>query len=165
MAKRKGVKKRYLITVSSIFLAVFSVLFLRFFEKDFFTQKTMVEKELKAIMEFNKDIFVQNDNADENEKAKILRDKFAGKISYKELFGKKEDFKNFKYLPDKAIYGLKLLNNAHVGFYYNSQDCGNINENKDYCAGAIVDINGYTRPNRFGQDQFLFKIYKNGFVE
>lgn len=165
MSKRKGIKKRYLITVPSIMLAIFSILFLRFFDINFDNQKYMIEKEIRTIMEFNNDFFDETIDANSSEKAKLLRDKFASKISYKKLFDKKEDFKNFKYLPNKDIYGFKLLNNAHVGFYYNSDDCGNINEGKDFCAGIIVDINGYTRPNRFGKDQFLFKVYKNGVIE
>ena len=164
MSKRKGVKKRYLITISSIMLAIFSILFLRFFDLNFDVQKNMVEKEVRAIMEFNKDFFEETINTKSSEKAKLLRDKFANKISYKKLFDNREDFKNFKYLPDTDIYGFKLLNNAHVGFYYNDENCGNLNEGKDYCAGVIVDVNGLTRPNRFGKDQFLFKIYKNGTI-
>ena len=158
MSKRKGIKKRYLITVSSIMLAIFSILFLRFFDINFDNQKEMVEKEIRAIMEFNNDFFDEVIEEKTSDKAKLLRDKFANKISYKKLFDSKEDFKNFKYLPDTDIYGFQLLNNAHVGFYYNSDACGNIKEGKDYCAGIIVDINGYTKPNRFGKDQFLFKI-------
>ena len=165
MSKRKGIKKRYLITVPSIMLAIFSILFLRFFDINFDNQKYMIEKEIRTIMEFNNDFFDETIDANSSEKAKLLRDKFASKISYKKLFDQKEDFKNFKYLPNKDIYGFKLINNAHVGFYYNSDDCGNINEGKDFCAGIIVDINGYTRPNRFGKDQFLFKVYKNGVIE
>ena len=93
-----------------------------------------------------------------------MRDSFAAKVSYKKLFDKKEDFKNFKYLPDKEIYGFKLLNNAHVGFYYNNDNCDKINSKEDYCAGIIIDSNGYTRPNRFGDDQFFYKVYKNGII-
>ena len=116
--RRKGIKKRYLITVSSIMLAILSVLLLRTFDIDFKHQKTMTEKEIKAIMEFNKDFFEKTiQEKSSQEKAKILRDKFANKISYKQLFDNKEDFKNFKYLPNKDIYGFQLLNNAHVGFY------------------------------------------------
>lgn len=165
MSKRKGIKKRYLITVPSIMLAIFSVLFLRFFDINFDNQKNMIEKEIRAILEFNNDFFDEVIKADTPDKAKLLRDKFAGRVSYKKLFDKNEDFKNFKYLPDTDIYGFQLLNKAHVGFYYNTDDCGNINEGKDYCAGILVDINGYTKPNRFGKDQFLFKIYKNGVIE
>ena len=165
MSKRKGIKKRYLITVSSIVLAVFSVFLLRFFDINFDMQKITIEKEIKAVMEFNKDIFTKmySEGADIN--AKEIRDNFANKISYKKLFDKTEDFRNFKYLPNKEIYGFKMLNNAHIGFYHNNSDCGNLNEGKDFCAGILVDINGYTRPNRFGKDQFLFKMYKNGIFE
>ena len=166
MAKRKGIKKRYLITVSSIILAILSVLLLRSFDSDFERQKTTAEKELKAIMEFNKDFFVKDmQDKTSTEKAQILRDKFANKTSYQKLFNKKEDFKNFNFLPDKEIYGFKLLNKTHVGFYHNSDSCGNSTENKDYCAGILVDINGYTRPNRFGEDQILLKIYKDKITE
>lgn len=165
MAKRKGIKKRYLFTVSSILLAVFSVIFLRFFDINFDRQKEMTEKELRAIMEFNKDFFEEVRTEKAEDKAKLLRDKFAGKISYKKLFDKKEDFKNFKYLPNTDVYGLQLLNKAHIGFFYNSDNCGTINRGEDFCAGVIVDVNGYTRPNRFGQDQFLLKIYQNGVIE
>ena len=166
MAKRKGIKKRYLITISSIMLAIVSVLLLRSFDADFDRERTIIEKEIKAIMEFNRDFFKQTivENSTD-EKAKLLRDNFANKISYKKLFDQREDFKNFKYLPDKEIYGFKLLNNAHVGFYYNNDECGDIKENKDYCAGIIVDTNGYTRPNRFGDDQFLYKVYKDIIVQ
>lgn len=166
MRKRKGIKKRYLITVSSILLAIFSVLILRSFDIDFEKQKNMIKKEIIAIMEFNKDYFeeISIENSNE-ENAKLLRDKFANRISYKKLFDKQEDFKNFKYLPNEKIYGLKLLNNAHIGFYYNNNECANFNAGIDYCAGVIIDINGYTKPNRFGQDQFLFKIYKDKIVE
>ena len=166
MAKKKKFKKRYVITLLSILLAVFSVLLLRLLDRDFDRQKTMVEKEMRAIMEFNKDFFDETiavRNMDE--KSKLLRNKFASKISYKKLFDKKDDFKNFKYLPEKELYGFQLINNAHVGFYYNTDDCGTTDESKDYCAGIILDTNGYTRPNRFGQDQFLFKVYKNKIVE
>lgn len=165
MAKRKGLKKRYLITVSSIMLAIFSILFLRCFDINFEKQKRMIEKEIKAIMEFNKNFFDETAKENSSQKAKILRDKFASKVSYKKLFDSKKDFKNFKYLPDKEIYGFKLINNAHIGFYYNNDKCGKIYEGKDFCAGVLVDVNGYTKPNRFGQDQFLFKIYKNGIFE
>jgi len=166
MTKRKGMKKRYLITLSSILLAILSVLLLRAFDTDFERQKVMVEKEIKAIMDFNMDFFSETiANNSSAEKAKLLRDKFANRISYKKLFDTKEDFRNFKYLPDKEIYGFQLINNAHVGFYYNSDNCGNVNDNKEYCAGIILDTNGYTRPNRFGKDQFLFKVYKNKIVE
>ena len=162
MSKRKGVKKRYLITVSSIILAIISVLLLRFFDSDFERQKATVEKEINAIMQFNKDLFIKTlKEIPSGEKTATLRDNFANKISYKKLFNNKEDFKNFNYLPDKEIYGFKLLNNAHVGFYYNSDNCGKINENKDYCAGIIIDTNGYTRPNKFGKDQILLKVYKD----
>ena len=166
MPKRKKIKKRYLITLLSILLAIFSVLLLRAFDRDFERQKTMVEKEMKAIMEFNRDFFNET-IADKTsaEKAKLLRNKFSNKISYKKLFDTKEDFKNFKYLPEKELYGFQLINNAHVGFYYNTDDCGTTDSGKDYCAGIILDTNGYTRPNRFGQDQFLFKVYKNKIVE
>ena len=166
MPKRKKIKKRYLITFLSILLAIFSVLLLRAFDRDFERQKTMVEKEMKAIMEFNRDFFSET-IADKTsaEKAKLLRNKFSNKISYKKLFDTKEDFKNFKYLPEKELYGFQLINNAHVGFYYNTDDCGATDEGQDYCAGIILDTNGYTRPNRFGQDQFLFKVYKNKIVE
>lgn len=164
MSKRKGMKKRYLITFSSILLAIISILLLRTFDIDYNRQKTMVEKEIKAIMEFNRDFFTETVNATDSEKAEILRDKFANKISYKKLFNDMEDFRNFKYLPDKRIYGFQLINNAHVGFYYNTDDCGD-SENGDYCAGIILDTNGYTRPNRFGKDQFLLKVYKNGIFE
>ena len=68
-------------------------------------------------------------------------------------------------MPEKELYGFQLINNAHVGFYYNTDDCGATDESKDYCAGIILDTNGYTSPNRFGQDQFLFKVYKNKIVE
>ena len=163
--KRKGVKKRYLITVPSILLAIFSILLLRFFDADFDNKKLITEKEIRAIMEFNKDFFIETQNENADEKAKLLRDKFASKVSYKKLYDKNSDFKNFKYLPDRNIYGFKLLNNAQLGFYSNIADCGNINENKDYCAGVLVDVNGYSGPNRFGKDQFLFKIYKNGIFE
>ena len=164
--RRKGIKKRYLITVSSIILAILSVLLLRTFDIDFEHQKTMTEKEIKAIMEFNKDFFEKTmQERPSQERAKILRDKFADKISYKQLFDNKEDFKNFKYLPDTNIFGFQLLNNAHVGFYDNSTDCGNSYENKEYCAGIIIDTNGYTKPNRFGKDQFLYKIFKDKITE
>ena len=166
MAKRKGIKKRYLITVSSIMLAILSVLLLRSFDSNFDREKTIIEKEIKAIMEFNSEVFKEAILLkSSDEKAKILRDSFANKISYKKLFDKKEDFKNFKYLPSKEIYGFKLLNNAHVGFYYNNDDCGNFAESKDYCAGIIIDTNGYTRPNQFGDDQFFYKVYKNGIIQ
>lgn len=165
MAKRKGIKKRYLFTVASILLAIFSVLFLRFFDINFDRQKEMNEKEIRAIMEFNNDFFDEVKEEQSTDKARLLRDKFASKISYKKLFDEKEDFKNFKYLPDKDIYGFQLLNKAHVGFFYNTDECGTINSGEDFCAGVIVDVNGYTRPNRFGQDQFLLKIYKNGVIE
>jgi len=166
MSKLKKVKKRYLITLMAILLAILSVLLLRTFDIDFERQKTMVEKEMKAIMEFNRDFFSETIvEKTSDEKAKLLRNKFANKISYKKLFDKKADFKNFKYLPDKEIYGFQLINNAHVGFYYNTDNCGNSDEGKDYCAGIILDTNGYTRPNRFGKDQFLFKVYKNKIVE
>ncbi len=164
--KRKGIKKRYLITVSSIMLAILSVLLLRTFDKDFDGQKNITEKEIKAIMEFNKELLQKPmPNKSEEEKVKVLRNEFANKISYKKLFNSNEDFRNFKYLPNKTIYGLQLLNNAHVGFYYNNEDCGNLSENKDYCAGVLIDVNGYTRPNQFGEDQFLLKIYKDVVVE
>ena len=166
MSKKKGIKKRYLITVSSIILAILSVLLLRIFDIDFDKQKITIEKEMKAIMEFNKDFFIKSlQDKSIPEKTQTLRDNFANKISYKKLFDKKEDFRNFNYLPDKDIYGFKLLNNAHVGFYYNSDNCGNANENNDYCAGILIDTNGYTRPNRFGEDQFLLKIYKDKITE
>lgn len=163
--KRK-IKKRYLMTVSSIMLAILSVLLLRSFDIDFQRQKITTEKELRAIMEFNKDFFntILKEITDE-EKSKILRDKFANKISYKKLFDDNSDFKNFKYLPEKKIYGFQLINNAHVGFYHNNSDCGNFNENKDFCAGILIDTNGYTRPNKFGDDQFLLKIHKDQIVE
>ncbi len=164
--KRKGVKKRYLITVSSIILAILSVLLLRTFDKDFEGEKITTEKEIKAIMEFNKDLLQKPmTNIPEDEKAKTLRDAFANKISYKWLFDEKKDFDNFKYLPDKTIYGLQLLNNAHLGFYHNTDDCGNLSESQDYCAGVLIDVNGYTRPNQFGKDQFLLKIYKDVITE
>ncbi len=165
MSKRKGMKKRYLFTISSILLAIFSVIFLRFFDINFDRQKEMTEKEIRAIMEFNNDFFDEVRGEKTLNKAKLLRDKFASKISYKKLFDKKADFKNFKYLPDKDIYGFQLLNNAHVGFFYNSDECGTINSGDDFCAGVVVDVNGYTKPNRFGQDQLLLKIYKNGVVK
>lgn len=162
MKKRKRIKKRYSLTVISILLAIFSVILFRNFDKDFDKQKNMIKKEIVAIMEFNKDFFkeVQQINS-QDEKAKLLRDKFANKISYQKLLDKQEDFKNFKYLPNKRIYGFKLLNKAHVGFYYNDDNCGKLHEGKDFCAGVLIDTNGYTKPNRFGQDQFLFKIYKD----
>ena len=125
----------------------------------------MTEKEIRAIMEFNKDFFDEVREENSSNKAKLLRDKFAGKISYKKLFDEKADFKNFKYLPDKDIYGFQLLNNAHVGFFYNNDACGTAKSGEDFCAGVVVDVNGYTKPNRFGQDQLLLKIYKNGVVE
>ena len=165
MSKRKGIKKRYLITVSSIALAVFSVLLLHFFDIDFDLQKNSIEKEIKAVMEFNKNIFETWQKKGTEADTKELRDNFANKISYKKLLNEQSDFKIFKYLPDKKIYGFKMLNNAHIGFYSNNPDCGKINEGKDFCAGILVDINGYTRPNRFGKDQFLLKIYKNGIFE
>ena len=166
MSKRKGIKKRYLITVSSILLAILSVLLLRTFDRDFDRQKIIVKKELKAILEFNRDFFTETTNDKTSEdKSLLLRNKFASRISYKKLFDAKDDFKNFKYLPNKNIYGFQLLNNSHVGFYYNTDNCGYMNENKDYCAGIILDVNGYTRPNRFGEDQFFYKIYKDGIKE
>lgn len=165
MSKRKGIQKRYLITVSSIILAVFSVLMLRFYDINFDMQKISIEKEIKAVMEFNKNIFEKWQEKGSEANAKELRDNFANKISYKKLLDEQSDFKNFKYLPDKKIYGFKMLNNAHIGFYNNNPDCGNINEGKDFCAGILVDINGYTKPNRLGKDQFLLKIYKNGIFE
>ena len=98
MGKRKGIKKRYLITVSSIILAILSVLLLRSFDTDFERQKIMVEKEIKAIMEFNKDFFIETiGEKSHTEKAQLLRNKFANKISYKKLFNDKKDFRNFKY--------------------------------------------------------------------
>ena len=166
MGKRKGIKKRYLITVSSIMLAIVSVLLLRTFDADFEKEKIIIEKEIKAILEFNREIFEDSLALETTEqKAKILRDSFANKISYRILFDKKEDFKNFKYLPHKEIYGFKLLNNAHVGFFHNSDECGEIEDNKDYCAGIIIDVNGNTRPNRFGDDQFFYKVYKNAITQ
>lgn len=165
MIKIKRIKKRYLFTITSILLAIFSVLFLRFSDINFDRQKEMTEKEIRTIMEFNSDFFDEVISEKDENKAKLLRDKFSNKISYKKLFDKKEDFKNFKYLPNKEIYGFQMLNNAHVGFYYNNDDCGNIKNKEDYCAGVIVDVNGYTKPNRFGQDQILLKIYKDGIFE
>jgi len=154
------------LTISSIILAIVSVILLRTFDKDFDREKTTVIREIKAIMDFNRNFFEEIDkNKTSSENTKILRDKFAKKISYKQLFDKREDFKNFKYLPDKDIYGFQLLNNTHVGFYHNSYNCGKINDDNDYCGGVIIDTNGYTRPNRFGKDQFLLKIYKNGVIE
>jgi len=166
MKVKKRIKKRYLLTVTSILLAIFSILLLRFFDTNIDKRKITVEKELKAIMDFNRDFFIKAvQENDSGQKAKILRDQFANKISYKKLYDKEEDFKNFKYLPDKDIYGIELLNKAHVGFFYNSDDCGKMHENKSYCGGIIVDINGNNPPNRYGNDQFLFKIYKDGIIE
>jgi len=168
MKKRKGIKKRYLLTVSSIMLAILSVLLLRSFDTDFERERIRVEKEINAILEFNMDgirkVIILESKGENSQKARILRDIFANKISYKKLFDKKGDFKNFKYLPDREIYGLQLLNNAHIGFYYNSDNCAELDREKEYCAGIILDTNGYTRPNRFGHDQFFYKIYEKGFL-
>ena len=100
MAKRKGIKKRYLITISSIMLAIVSVLLLRSFDADFDRERTIIEKEIKAIMEFNRDFFKQTivENSTD-EKAKLLRDNFANKISYKKLFDQREDFKPSRREP------------------------------------------------------------------
>ena len=164
--KRKGIKKRHLITFSSILLAVISILLLRTFDINFNRNKIMTEKEIKAIMEFNKDFFADSNlSLSEKEKAKLLRDDFANKVSYKKLFNDKYDFRNFKYLPDKDIYGFQLINNSHVGFYINNTDCGSFYENKGYCAGILIDTNGYTRPNQFGKDQLLLKVYKDRIAE
>ncbi len=39
------------------------------------------------------------------------------------------------------------------------------NEQKDYCIGVLIDTNGYTRPNKFGKDQYLLKMYKDIITE
>ena len=165
MSEKRGIKKRYLFTVSSILLAIFSVLFLRFSDINFDRQKEITKKEILAVMEFNTAFPDEIISEKTENKAKLLRNKFSEKISYKKLFDKKEDFKNFKYLPNTDIYGFQLLNKAHVGFFFNKNDCGTIKSGKDYCAGITVDVNGYTKPNILGKDQFLLKIYKDGISE
>ncbi len=166
MKKRKSIKKRHLLMLSSILLAIISVLLLRTFDIDFDRQKIMTEKEIKAIMEFNNNFFdINNDNLSDSVRAKQLRDNFASRVSYKKLFNNKNDFRNFKYLPARDIFGFQLTNNAHVGFYINSADCSSFNDDKEYCAGIIIDTNGYTRPNKFGKDQLLLKVYKDRIIE
>ena len=159
---KKKLKKRYLITVASIFLAVFSVLFLRFFNIDFKKQKELTEKEIAAVLSFDK-TFLEDIYVDSAEiKAKKLRDKFESKISYKQLFDDERDFRNFKNSSGDRIYGLKLLNNTHIGFYYDEKNCNNVLDANDSCMRILLDVNGYTKPNKLEKDQYMFKIYKNG---
>jgi len=162
MSSHKKFKKRYLITILSIVCAILSVVLLHMLDTNFAREKIIIEKEIKAILEFNKEIFTETITSNnQKEKTKILRDSFASKISYKKLLNTKEDFKNFKYLPPKEILGFKLLNNAQLGFFYDNNECPNT---QSYCAGIIVDINSHAKPNRFGDDQFFYKVGPNGII-
>ena len=76
------------------------MLFRSTFDIDFERQKTMVEKEMKAIMEFNRDFFSETIvEKTSDEKAKLLRNKFANKIywwCYETLGITKERYYKYK---------------------------------------------------------------------
>jgi len=159
MEDKKKLKKRYLFSLLGILFAIISVLFLRSCDIDFERKKLMTTKELKAILDLNTNLYV--DKQISNTTVKDLRNAVANRISYKKLFDTKSDFKNFENIEDKDVYGFQLENRVHVGFYQNFDKCIDNDGNSNYCIGIIVDLNGYTRPNKMGQDQYLLKVYKN----
>ena len=93
-------------------------------------------------------------------------DKCGLDIKYKHLNG---DNSNIVFTPsDQARIATRLANGSLIYMLVQSRNCaskwGNSEKLKNICGNMRVDINGFTGPNQWGIDTFMFVFTKYGIV-